>query len=367
MPHSIITYTLFLFFIYTNAFGVSDTGQVVYIPVVVHIVYNTSEENISNERVFQQLDALNRDFRAINSDKSNIAASFTGMAADAKIEFLLTTKDPEGNTHNGITRTQTNRTLFSNDDIYFTTSGGKDAWDTDRYLNIWVCKLVPGVFGFASFPGGNAATDGVVIDYRYIGVGNDLPIDYRLGRTAVHEIGHWLNLQHPWGTGGCSSDDGIEDTPLQEAAHSSCNLSHSSCGNLDMVQNFMNTQDDNCLLFFTPGQVARMRETLFNTRVSILEASPSLVAVNEYIAKPLISLFPNPANDYVYIKIPETTLVHGLIYGVDGGLVKKISWFGNEYKLDVRDLDEGLYFLQTHTDYNIFNTLRFWIRHTSTE
>ena len=128
------------------------------------------------------------------------------VASDCEIEFCLAQKDPNGNSTTGITRTQTSETSFStNDDVKYTNSGGKDAWNTLEYLNIWVCDLSGGLLGYAQFPGGNVNEDGVVCDYAYFGnIGTATP-PYDKGRTATHEVGHWLNLRHIWGDSNCGN------------------------------------------------------------------------------------------------------------------------------------------------------------------
>ncbi len=244
------------------------SAAVVYtIPVVFHVVYNGTGENVPDYVIQGQLDVLNEDFRLTNADASTIVAPFASIAADSEIEFCLATVDPNGNPTTGITRTPTTRSSFSafSDNVKSTSSGGKDAWPTDEYLNIWVCDIGFGILGYAQFPGGPAATDGVVIDYQY--TGRDAwasgPLSpYALGRTATHEVGHWLNLRHIWGDGGCSADDGVSDTPASNSSTSGCPLSKNTCGSLDNVQNYMDYSYDDCLVMFTDGQAARMRATL---------------------------------------------------------------------------------------------------------
>lgn len=242
------------------------TNNVITIPVVVHIVYRTSSENISDAQVQSQIQVLNEDFRRQNADASNTPPLFAGVAADAEIQFCLATRDPLGNPTTGITRTQTTKTSFSvyADDVKFSNQGGKDAWPTDQYLNIWVCRLSGGILGYAQFPnGGPASTDGVVIDFRYFGRGGSAQAPYNKGRTATHEVGHWLNLRHIWGDAQCG-DDYVNDTPTQEQANYGCpTFPKPSCGNTsDMFMNYMDYTDDACMNLFTQGQKNRMRAVL---------------------------------------------------------------------------------------------------------
>ena len=210
---------------------------VITIPVVVHVVYNNSAENISDAQIQSQINILNEDFRRMNANADNVWP----QAADSEIEFCLAVVDPDGNPTNGITRTQTSVTTFSSsgNPVKFDGSGGKSAWPSSSYMNFWVCDLSGGLLGYAQFPGGSSATDGIVCDYLYVGnIGTATP-PFELGRTATHEVGHWLNLRHIWGDGGCSVDDFVADTPRSDASNGGCNIGHISCGTVDMVQNYM--------------------------------------------------------------------------------------------------------------------------------
>ncbi|NNK81451.1 MAG: zinc metalloprotease, partial [Flavobacteriales bacterium] len=234
---------------------------VVTIPVVVHVVYNNGSENISDAQVQSQIDVLNADFRRFNSD----ADGTWSQAEDSEIEFCLATVDPNGNATNGITRTSTSTSAFgTNDQVKFNSSGGKDAWDASQYMNMWVCDISGGILGYAQFPGGSSSTDGIVIDYQYFGTIGTASAPFDLGRTATHEVGHYLNLRHIWGDGGCSVDDFVSDTPTSDNPNYGCATGHVSCGSTDMVQNYMDYSDDACMNLFTAGQNVRMRALFDN-------------------------------------------------------------------------------------------------------
>lgn len=234
---------------------------VITIPVVVHVVYNNSTENISDAQIQTQIDVLNDDFRRLNAD----ADGTWSQAADSEIEFCMATVDPSGNATNGITRTSTSVSAFgTNDQVKFSSQGGKDAWPADDYLNVWVCDISGGILGYAQFPGGNPATDGVVCDYQYFGTIGTATAPFNLGRTMTHEVGHYLNLRHIWGDGGCSVDDFVSDTPTSDGPNYGCAPNTVSCGTTDMVQNYMDYSDDGCMNLFTQGQRDRMR-ALFDT------------------------------------------------------------------------------------------------------
>ncbi|MHA7772988.1 zinc metalloprotease [Roseibium sp. M-1] len=246
------------------------------IPVVVHVVYKTADQNISQAQIDSQIEVLNRDFRKKNSDVSNVPAPFSPLAGDARLEFELAKVDPDGKPTDGVTRTQTNKTSFgSNDDVKFSNQGGKDAWPRDDYLNIWVCQLSGGLLGYAQFPGGPAATDGVVVTHTGFGTTGTAAAPFDKGRTATHEIGHWLNLRHIWGDdgAGCSGSDFVSDTPNQGGPNTGKptfpTISCSNGPNGDMYMNYMDYVDDDTMVMFTEGQIQRMHACLDGPRSAI--------------------------------------------------------------------------------------------------
>lgn len=271
----------------------------IYVPVVVHVVYSSESQNISEDQIRSQIVALNADYQRLNTDASETASEFLSVTGDARIAFYLAAVSDTGEETNGVTRTFTTHGVFANDDIHFSELGGRDAWDVFEYLNIWVADLPPGVQGFASTPESIDNTDGVVIDYESFGTLGTAKMPYHLGRTLTHEVGHYLDLKHPWGTtGGCDDDDGIEDTNNQNGPVTICGP-NSSCDSSDMVQNFMNLADDECLNFFTKGQVTAMRNILSTTRQELVndDKGYSVIASLDFNEQFETYLYPNPSND----------------------------------------------------------------------
>lgn len=259
----------------------ANNERVVYtIPVVVHVVYNLSVQNISDAQIQSQITVMNADFRKLNSDASLTPNVFAGLSADAEIEFCLAQRDPNGSATNGITRTYTATTSFSGDGVK-TSSQGHTPWDRNKYLNIWVCRLSGGTLGYTYLPGGSAATDGVVIDYRVFGTTGTATAPFNKGRTVTHEVGHWFNLEHIWGDDGsaCSGTDYVSDTPNQADENYGCpNFPQVSCSNGpngDMFMNYMDYTDDACMFMFTTGQKTRMRAVLASggARYSLLSSN----------------------------------------------------------------------------------------------
>jgi len=255
------------------------TGTIT-IPVVFHILYSNASHNISNARIMAQMDVLNEDYSATNADIVNVPAAFQNDISSIGVEFCLAQRDPQGNSTDGIIRKQTTTGSFStNNAIKFDSQGGDNAWPSTDYLNIWVGNLSNGLLGYAQFPGGSPATDGVVILYSATGgpaaPGTATP--YHLGRSATHEIGHWMNLRHIWGDSNCGNDF-CADTPTQDGSNFGCpnfpNISNcsGSAPNGDMFMNYMDYVNDNCMIMFSNDQSTRANTSITTTRAAILNS-----------------------------------------------------------------------------------------------
>ncbi|MBP9923666.1 MAG: T9SS type A sorting domain-containing protein [Bacteroidia bacterium] len=240
-------------------------NSVVYvIPIVFHILHNYGEENISDAQVLDQVRILNRDFRRTNADTVNIVPAFQGMAADIEVEFRLPSIDPNGNCTNGIDRVQTMLTYSANNQSKI------NGWPNNKYLNVWVANSLEntGAAAYAHYPGGNNAVDGIMNLHSYLGsIGTS---SEGRSRTLTHEIGHYLNLAHVWGStnspGVACGDDNVSDTP-ETKGWSSCVPTGSLC-NPPIVENVQNYMEYSfCEYMFTEGQKTRMRATL-NSSVS---------------------------------------------------------------------------------------------------
>jgi len=268
----------------TNQFmqsGAAHDRVVVTIPVVVHVITTTAQV-VTDAQIQSQINVLNADFRKLNSDVANVPSVFAGLAADAELNFCLAAQTPAGAATTGIQRRTTTLASFStNDNVKRFSTGGLNAWDATKYLNLWVCNLSGGVLGYAQFPGGTAATDGVVITYTGFGTTGSAAAPFNKGRTGTHEVGHWLNLYHIWGddSPSCTGSDNCADTPNQADENYGCPafpaVSCSNGPNGDMSMNYMDYTDDACMYMFTTGQKARM-QALFATRGSrvSLKTSP---------------------------------------------------------------------------------------------
>jgi len=265
---------------YINNLKPFDTA-IVKVPVVVHIVYNTPYQNISNARVQSQIDILNTDFRRLNSDTLNAPVPYKYLGADTRIEFVLAKRDPWGNPTIGITRTQTSVTMFTDESIKFTGQGGHDIWNRDKYLNIWLGNIQY-CGAYTQLPGYSPETDGAVMHYILFGtIGNTLS-EYAKGRVATHEIGHWFNLQHLWGISNCGNDY-VDDTPTQFGPNFHCPaFPIITCNNGpygDMFMNYMDGTSDDCRNMFTIGQKNRMNAALFTMRSELINSDGKIPVI----------------------------------------------------------------------------------------
>ncbi len=320
----------------------SAKSSAITIPVVVHVVYKNNAENISDAQIQTQIDVLNEDFRRLNQDASSTPFGFLPFAADMQIEFCLA-KRYLGVPTNGIVRKQTNLPeipLYS-DSIFFTQMGGSSAWNTNRYLNIWVCDIAGNVMGWAQFPsGGNSQTDGIVIDYERFGTIGTVSQPYHKGRTTTHEVGHWLSLFHVWGDNSCG-DDFVSDTPEQEQANYGCKIHpQTSCTNSgDMFMNFMDYSDDACMNIFTQGQKTRAMAAINTYRFGLISSLgcqpftiPNADAGIIAIINPNTQLVEcaSPVYPKVVIKnySTDTLFVATIKYSVDGGSEQFQVWNG---------------------------------------
>ncbi len=253
--------------------GERKAGGLATIPVAVHVVWNSAAENIPDALIQEMIITLNEDYQAQNSDHDDVRASFLDDRGNPLIGFCLATTDPQGNTTTGITRTQTGQTWFDPDEETNDMKSAPDGiapWDPNSYLNIWICDISSGASGgfvtagYAYLPlGGMVGSDidGLVLDFDY-GIGGG-------SRTATHEVGHYLGLLHPWGDGGCGSDDGMDDTPTTDEATFSCaNTNLMNCGELTQYENFMDYA--NCDVMFSNDQAAYMNGILNGARSSLM-------------------------------------------------------------------------------------------------
>ncbi|MBP6640954.1 MAG: T9SS type A sorting domain-containing protein [Bacteroidia bacterium] len=335
-------------FVRENGENFRTPGGVINIPVVVHVVYRTTQQNISDTQVQSQIAVLNEDYSGTNADVTSVPGAWTSLVANTGIQFCLASRDPQGLPTTGIVRVNTTVTSFgmNGDPVKYTSQGGSDAWPRDSYLNLWVCNLGQQLLGYAQFPGsGLAATDGVVVLYNAFGRTGTVSAPYNKGRTCTHEVGHWLNLRHIWGDdgGACNGTDFVADTPNQAGENYNC-LSFpatDACSATSpgvMFMNYMDYTPDACMYFFTNGQGTRMNATLSGTRSSLAN-SQGCVPVNLPSNDAGVLAISSPSGTYCTEQITPTftlknfglnTLTSVTInWQIDGGAVSTQAWTGS--------------------------------------
>jgi len=336
----------------TNQANNPTTQAVITIPVVVHVVYNTTAENITDNQVLSQIQVLNEDYSLTNPDASSIPSAFNSVKANCEIQYCMATVDPSGNPTNGIRRVSTSTTTFStNDAVKFTAQGGDNAWPTTQYLNLWVCDLSGGLLGYGEFPTANATnTFGLVMDYQCFGSnytsygsGFTFTNGFDRGRTATHEIGHCFNLRHIWGDDGsaCTGSDLCADTPNQADENYGCPTfpSNASCSNGgDMSMNYMDYTNDACMYMFTLNQKARMLAVLNSAPYNALQNSAACQSSSSgvdggisAIISPGTSLCGTSFVPQVTLRNSGTTTLTSatINYRIDANTNQTFSWTGS--------------------------------------
>lgn len=319
------------------------------IPVVVHIVTQGFERGITDEQVHSQITALNRDFNLENTDTEIVHPEFQDRIANVGFNFCLATIDPFGNPTTGITRRNTSADNIATPDNtwLYSSEEGQVAWDTKKYLNIWVTQITLGFAGFATNPGEKPTNqDGVVINPRFFGMGELATPPFHLGRVGVHEVGHYFNLKHPWST-NCEENDFVTDTPKQNTGYAGCpNMDESSCGSRDITANFMNNSEDACVAMFTKGQAMRMRAALIGARSGLLNGN-SCEPYFPTVSGTEIKVYPNPASYYFCVEVGNSDLeqIPYFIYDIRGAKVEEGVVLPNS-RQHFPSYRNGVYFIQ---------------------
>ena len=359
------------------------------IPVVVHVVYNTPEQNLHDSIILNQIENLNKDFNRLSDDAGNLRPLFNPVVGPSNITFALAWVDENGSPTNGITRTQTNLTTFGSfgallgnlDDIErvkSTANGGVSPWNQDEYLNIWVCNMsinllgneTTALLGYATppdglpnWPAGAVAglSDGVVIQYQCFGSNNPNPLPNPdgsgtflevLGRTVTHEVGHYLGLRHIWGDGGCTAEDGVDDTPNASGqSNFDCDDTKNTCvDNIpelggdapDMIENFMDYSSESCQNAFTLGQIGIMTGVLDNYRPNLGDGNPLSISDKESNTV----VYPNPFNELLTIQAEQGEIAEIILFTLDGKVVYNTTLNQSVIEIDTQNFDAGAYILK---------------------
>jgi hypothetical protein len=353
----------------------ASNDTVYRIPVVFHIVWNINKQNIHDSLIHSQMKVLNEAFRHTHNDTNKVRSIFKPVAGDTKIEFYLATKDPNGNPTNGINRVKTSRVDFGEAGNLFaegvkSSSGlGVEAWNTDKFLNIWVCNFTfnGSIFVAAyAFPPTNAkfwsgssfTTDnlqGVVVNYQYVGIKNpnDLSPTSLREKTLPHEVGHFLGLRHIWADkrNTCfGEDDGFSDTPLSNSASTIVNFNKNTCKETtndkpDMIENYMDYTPYPNTIMFTKQQADLMRFNLLNLRSDLAELIVTKPPIFNY---PQISVYPNPVQGELKMNFEKEGAYKVILTDMTGRKVVENMFELNgkfEHSLSTSNMASGVYHL----------------------
>ncbi len=332
--------------------GILNSRSEIVIPIVIHVVWNKQDENLSDGIILSQIDAINKDFNAKNIDIKKIPYEFKSSFANSSIRFCLAAIDPRGNPTTGIIRVSTTKKEIGLiEDLFYSTKQGSDAWDTEKYLNIWIANTGNVISGFGSYPNQTLPEKtGVIIHPMYFGMNGQLK--YGLGRTTTHEIGHYLGLKHLWGDdANCDTDDDVSDTPVQKSGYRDCpNYPQKGCSSSEMFMNFMDYVDDPCMFMFTKGQKERMLSTIRMYRKGLLLGTTACSSPSKFEDNKLM-VYPNPSSGLFYCKdlSAQKSIKKYILYNSIGQYLKKDEMLVNnddELEINISVFPSGIYFME---------------------
>lgn len=369
-------------FLSTNDYRDQQSKKaVVTIPVVVHVLYKNATQNISDAKIQSQIAVLNADFRKLNADfNTAVPAAFKPMAADMEVQFCFATVDPNGQPTTGIHRVSVPSTFDFDDDYCEAGAGGIAAWDSTKYLNIWVGAFTDTtLLGWAYGPAAAGTYfDGLCIDYRCYGTVAPLYAAYPLGRTGTHEIGHYFGLQHIWGTanygntpnsavcGTTGWTDYCADTPATYYPYFGAptfptnQYACTNTANGSMFMNYMDYGNDAVLAMFSNDQKTILQNTLNTYRASLKNSNAcATLGLDEVEVNKSIILFPSLAETYISIASPMIKIDKVDIFSADGRLAKTTTVKNETDKIDVSHFAAGTYYVRTYSKNEFVKSMKF--------
>lgn len=327
----------------------NGTRQIVYIPLVVHVIYNAAYPDVTDQFISDQVDLINLNFLNQNALLSQVPLPFRNISASANIQFCIADRDPSGNPAYGIIHKETSQpywyifNLFGNDSMKYTSMGGDDAWDTHYYMNIWIAPLIGFPYGYAYSSSSHGSTsDGIVMK-----TGNFL------AESVSHEIGHYFNLIHVWGDdgGACTGTDNVTDTPNQgDLVYSGTYPMTDACTTVSpgiILNDYM--QYTSVKYMFTQGQITRMNAALNTGRTSLLSSNgcQGLSSIENENLQSLISIVPNPASDELTVEILNGLALQQIEIANELGVtVMKLKQTKLNQQLNIKSLASGVYFIK---------------------
>lgn len=359
------------------------------IPIVFHLLTSPEKTPVTPDQVADQIAALNRDFGRKKTEATHpadLAANFLVKAAKMDIDFCLPQSRPDGSPTSGINYLSAPVSAWTTaNDMKFSDRNGLDAWDTDRYLNVWVVDLENDLAGYAQMPGGPQLTDGIVISTKYFGTGPAKPEGYQEGKTLTHLVGSYLGLHELWDYKGRCRDDRVDDTPVHNSPNVGCpehnHLSFCSGEMTEMLMNFMDNSDDPCMDMFTIGQRQRVLAMLSpggprhnlvadsktqckkGKEKDLVVEAPVTLGNMEAAAEPQVRLYPNPVKDKFQIELTIPVPIEAYQCTIQTALGQEMIQlqFGASLSgsisqpLDVSDWPAGLYYFKMSSEQGIIS------------
>ena len=349
------------------------------IPIVFHVIYSSDRERISEQQIYSQLEALNRDFnhqvKTINHPAERLEGFADKKPERIDITFCLAEVTIGDSKSTGVEYLATDvRTWQADQQIKSKKTGGADAYQPDKYLNVWVGAFDDAVSGFAQMPGGPSETDGIVIDYRFFGIGGSAVAPYDQGKTLTHLVGNYLGLYDLWNETVPCSDDGVKDTPIHNAPNVRCpdyrHLTLCSEKTVAMTMNFMDNTDDACMNMFTFGQMIRMHAVLgakgprkkLSSGASKCQVEQTIAGRvidsrsknnqdNFFAASPDLQIRPNPANEQMDIQVSRYQgTVNLVIYNSVGQIVIQKRYANEIQQINTSQWENGIYFVHVQLE-----------------
>ncbi len=340
-------------------------AQAVTIPVVFHVLYGTTPQNVHDTILQEQIDVMNEDLTANNADLWKVPAVWQPIIGSMQTTFVLASLDPAGNPTTGVERRQHVGNWQNNNMMKSYATGGLDAWPDTSYLNIWVCSMANSLLGYTQLPGGPAATDGIVLHYAVVGRGQPAQAPFNAGRIGTHEFGHWLGLAHIGPDNSCADIDSCADTPgftsMVVGSYSVGTILTDACQPVApgiMWMNFMMYTDDTSMVFFTQDQVGRMTWTLNNMRLGLFTPDGIVTGVNQIEKPSQLSVFPSPSasGTFTLTRMDGSSRAEVQLYDVNGQLIDETIEFpagSTTLQINLSAFADGVYSVVVRSEFAV--------------
>lgn len=362
-----------------------STNALIRIPVAVHYptagAVTDAVKTCLRRLAQKQIDILNADYNAANTDISNwasVSANYPDTnIGNLNVQFVIATLNhPAGTGLVDGDLAVTFGTDFIGSGVLNCTNGCNEDTTWNGYVNLVVTNITGGVLGFSPLGGTPGTGKTVVIDNNAFGAtltgspttcAGFVPTSpYNKGRTLTHELGHFFNLAHTFqgcdGANCNTSGDKVCDTPSTNQPRYDCNAADSppdqavsgvpvsTCGELQLTMNYMDYVQDACMYMFTAGQATRMLAWYNSIKTQLSTTALS----NETFLENQFSLYPNPNKGSFTIEFKELANSFSVeVYDVTGKTIYENNYEQSSNLIQVINLDNptrGVYFVNIKSD-----------------